>query len=78
MKADKKRVIILTKAEVQSGLDRQRYAEGLIRQLPDTHEGRNTWLLNYGVSNEAKAIRDNHHRKVEWDEDRNAAKTISS
>ena len=43
----------LTAHEVQSGSDRVRYAEGLIRQLPDNHEGRNTWLLNYGVSDEA-------------------------
>lgn len=40
--------IALTPAEVQSGLDRVRFAEGLIRQLPADHDGRNTWLLNYG------------------------------
>lgn len=50
----KKSIILLTKAEVQSGLNRQRSAEGLIQQLPATHDGRNTWLLNYGVSNESK------------------------
>lgn len=38
----------MTAHEIQSGLDRVRYAEGLIRQLPNTHDGRNTWLLNYG------------------------------
>jgi hypothetical protein len=31
-------------AEPQS----MRWAEGLIRQLPADHEGRNSWLLNYG------------------------------
>lgn len=41
-------VIELTPAEIQSGLDRVRFAEGLIRQLPEDHDGRNTWLLNYG------------------------------
>lgn len=40
--------IKLTPHEVQSGLDRVRYAELLIRQLPEHHDGRNTWLLNYG------------------------------
>lgn len=41
--------IPLTPAEIQSGLDRVRWAELLIRQLPDKHEGRNSWLLNYGI-----------------------------
>ena len=40
--------IALTPAEVQSGHDRVRWAEGLIRQLPADHDGRNSWLLNYG------------------------------
>jgi hypothetical protein len=43
------RVIVLTGAEVQSGLDRVRWAEGLIRQLPADHDGRNSWLENYGL-----------------------------
>jgi hypothetical protein len=37
--------IQLTKAEIQSGHDRVRWAEGLIRQLPADHEGRNSWLF---------------------------------
>jgi len=41
-------VIGLTPAEVQSGHDRVKWAEGLIRQLPRTHEGRNSWLMNFG------------------------------
>lgn len=45
--------ITLTKREIQSNLNRQRSAEGLIRQLPESHDGRNGWLLNYGVSVEA-------------------------
>lgn len=53
----KRNVIFLTKNEIQSGLNRQRHAEGLIRQLPKNHDGRNTWLLNYGVSDEAVELR---------------------
>lgn len=49
--------IKLTGAEIQSGLSRQRYAEGLISQLPKTHDGRNTWLMNYGTGDEAVALR---------------------
>lgn len=37
-----------TAHEVQTGFDRVRYAECLIRQLPEDHEGRNTWLSWYG------------------------------
>lgn len=39
--------IALTPAETQSGMDRVRWAENLIRQLPEDHDGRNSWLLNY-------------------------------
>lgn len=39
--------IALTPAEIQSGMDRVRWAENLIRQLPEDHDGRNSWLLNY-------------------------------
>ena len=51
-------VIELTEAERQSRLDRVRWAESLIRQLPEDHEGRNSWLLNW-------AIPDEHERKGE-------------
>lgn len=50
--------IQLTPAEVQSGLDRVRWAEGLIKQLPENHDGRNSWLLNYGT--------DKAERQAEW------------
>lgn len=43
-----KNSIPLTPAEIQSKLSRVRWAEGLISQLPADHEGRNSWLLNYG------------------------------
>ena len=42
-------VIRLSASEVLSGYDRVKWAEGLIRQLPETHDGRNSWLLNYGT-----------------------------
>lgn len=45
---NKAEVIHLDKEEIQSGLDRVKWAEGLIRQLPESHDGRNSWLLNYG------------------------------
>ena len=49
--------IRLTKAERQSGLNRQRAAEGLVAQLPKDHDGRNTWLMNFGTGEEAQALR---------------------
>lgn len=45
---DQGNYIKLTPAEIQSGVSRVKRAEGLIRQLPATHDGRNNWLLNYG------------------------------
>ena len=47
----------LTAHEKQSNTSRVKFAEGLIRQLPATHDGRNTWLLNYGTSEEAVDLR---------------------
>jgi len=40
--------ILLDPHEIQSGHTRVDWAEGLIRQLPEDHDGRNSWLLNYG------------------------------
>ncbi len=34
-------------AEIQSGHDRIAWAAALIQLLPDTHDGRNSWLMNY-------------------------------
>jgi len=53
---DKATTIQLTPAEIQSGMDRIRWAEGLIRQLPESHDGRNSWLLNYGRDEKKAAI----------------------
>lgn len=49
--------IKLTPAEQQSGLSRQRWAEGLIEQLPAEHDGRNSWLMNFGIGEEADTLR---------------------
>lgn len=73
-----KEQIELSRAEVQSGQSRVRWAEGLILQLPIDHEGRNSWLLNYGVGTEAKKLRADDYedyvsenlvpRILKWDE----------
>jgi hypothetical protein len=72
--------IALTPHELQSGLDRQRHAELLILQLPADHDGRNTWLLNYGVGREAAMLRACRRVGfgVQWNEDTRAAQTVSS
>ncbi len=49
--------IKLNAQEIQSDYNRVSSAEGLIIQLPTDHDGRNTWLLNYGVGSEAKKFR---------------------
>lgn len=64
----------LTRAEIQSGHDRLNFAENLILQLPASHDGRNTWLLNYGRGAEAKTRRTK--RGIKWDEVTQAAETI--
>lgn len=59
----KRHVIVLTPAEVQSQYSRVQWAEGLILQLPEDHEGRNSWLMNYGEGREAKAFSQQWHRE---------------
>lgn len=54
-----KDVIQLNGAEIQSKHNRVTWAEGLILQLPKEHEGRNSWLINYGHSEEASEHRAN-------------------
>ncbi len=76
MNASKKRIIRLTKCEVQSNYNRQKAAEGLILQLPNTHEGRNTWLLNYGVRKEAIKLRE--RRNIGFDDGTESAHTTDS
>lgn len=58
------RRIELTPHEVQSGLDRVRAAENLIIQMPDDHDGRASWLLNYGHGDEAQAMRARHVQRL--------------
>jgi hypothetical protein len=58
--------IKLNTAEIQSKRNRVEWAEGLILQLPDNHDGRNSWLMNYGKDKEAQGLRDN--RKLTWNE----------
>lgn len=59
--------IKLSKHEKQSGSTRVDWAEGLIEQLPVTHEGRNSWLLNFGTRKEAKELRQKDSRAWIWD-----------
>ena len=73
--AEEKATIKLNGHETQSGLNRQKSAEGLIIQLPVDHDGRNTWLMNYGISEEARALRAKHN--LEWDAERECAGTVS-
>ena len=49
--------IILNAHEIQSRFSRVRHAQGLIMQLDKNHDGRNTWLLNYGINEESIAKR---------------------
>lgn len=51
--------ITLSQSEIQSGLDRVSWAERLICLLPKGDDGRNSWLLNYGVGVEANMLRSN-------------------
>lgn len=67
--------IKLSAAERQSGFDRVYYAELLILQLPEHHDGRNTWLLNYGAGPEAERRR--RDRKLKWDTETRSAETTS-
>lgn len=68
--------ILLSPAEVQSGHDRVKWAEGLIRQLPLDHDGRNSWLLNYGTADADVAMRQD--RGIKWDAGYACAATTQS
>ena len=59
-----KRFLQFNKHEKQSNLNRIKNAELLILQLPENHDGRNTWLLNYGIGEEATEKREK--RKLKW------------
>lgn len=64
-----------THCEVQSNHSRIDHAEGLITQLPADHDGRNTWLMNYGKRDEAKALRAG--RGLSWVRETEAAETTT-
>jgi hypothetical protein len=49
----------------QGVADMQKWAEGLIVQLPDTHDGRNSWLLNHGLSSEADRQRAEYNARMQ-------------
>lgn len=59
-------MIKLSKAEKQSGVTRIKWAEGLILQLPKNHDGRNSWLLNFGISKEAEMLRNKRGIKLNF------------
>lgn len=63
--------IILSDFEIQANRTRVQAAEALILQLPADHDGRNTWLLNYGTGLEAQAKRTawnmRNQRENKWD-----------
>ena len=60
--------IPLDPSEMQSGYNRVQWAEGLIRQLPDDHEGRNSWLLNYGSPDDGQHQKKPALRVVQQDD----------
>ena len=74
----KTRSILKTKEEIQSNHDRQQWAEGLISQLPVAHDGRNSWLLNFGISAESIVIRAEHPNKPRWVDKYRAAETFDA
>lgn len=69
-----KKKIKLTNVEIRSKLNRQHIAERLISQLPENHDGRNTWLLNYGIGDEAVKMRKT--RGLEFIEEYRASETV--
>ena len=69
-------VILLTVAEKQSGTNRVKWAELLIQQLPEDHDGRNSWLLNYGTGEEAVLKRSK--RGLAFNDRYKACETISN
>ena len=71
------RAILLTPAEIQSGSSRVKWAEGLIRQLPETHEGRNSWLMNYAKGKNGYSLEDHIHRAGAVDGAATSAPNIS-
>ena len=63
-----------TSSEKQSNVSRVEWAEGLISQLPSDHNGRNSWLFNYGVGGEAIGLQS--ERGLVWDNETKSAKGV--
>ena len=63
-----------TKHEAQSGLSRVKWAEALILLLPEEHEGRNSWLLNFGSGPFASHLR--KERGILWVPENEAAEWL--
>jgi len=53
-------------APTRSVHDPMRWAEGLIVQLPKSHEGRWSWLVAHGFKDEACKLRHNDDREFVW------------
>lgn len=68
-----RQAIMLSSAEIQSGSSRVKWAQGLVEQLPKPHDGRDSWLLNYGVGEEYDRWRS--EQGVAWDETEQCART---
>jgi len=73
VKAEPITQIKLTNSEISSGSSRVTHAESLILQLPKTHDGRNSWLMNFGTGEEAIKLREKHG--IKWIEDTMSAET---
>lgn len=58
-------IVCLKETDIRSGDNPMLYAERLIKQLPMNHDGRNTWLLNHGVSEEAFELRKDYEKENE-------------
>lgn len=59
------KIILLDEWEAK-GKTRVEQAEELIRMLPNEAPGRNTWLFQFGVSEEAQMIRANTNPSVDY------------
>lgn len=51
-------IVPLSQKEVDTGLDRLQHAENLIKQINANKSARDNWLKLYGISNEAKYLRE--------------------
>ena len=56
-KTSTKRLIVRKKQPLRGLHDPLRFAEGLIEQLPDDHEGAINWLMNHGEGDKAGKLR---------------------